>query len=175
MSSTEKPVRIREATVEDMPTLAKLLEELAQATGHLHKFVATSDSYAEHGFGDRPLFEALIASVNDEPVGAAVYFYTFSTWYGEPGVYLQDIVVTEASRGLGVGLALIRRVAQKARSGGATHLRLAVDRANDVAMAFYDQVGLRRADEDVLYAIDGEAFAALASGLRSGTRDDGPV
>lgn len=163
MGRNNQSLTIRAATEQDAPALARLIGELAEATGLGHKFRAVPNDYIEYGFGEKSLFKALVASVDGEAVGAALYLPTFSSWYGEPGVYLQDLVVTASSRGDGIGRALLCRVAREASAQGATYLRLAVDRANDGAMGFYRNAGLRMIDEDRIFGADGEAFEALAA------------
>ena len=78
-------------------------------------------------------------------VGMSLFFYNFSTWRGEPGVYVQDMVVSERARGLGLGRRLLLETARHASRHGATHLRLSVDQDNAAAIGFYRSLGLDHA------------------------------
>lgn len=126
------------------------------------KFHGTVDDYLVYGFGANPMFETLIAKLDGVIVGVALYFYTFSSWRGEPGVYLQDLAVTESARGCGIGERLMLNLARAAGARGATHLRLAVDHDNIGACRFYERCGLARTEADFIYEIDGEAFARMS-------------
>jgi GNAT superfamily N-acetyltransferase len=149
------------ATADHAAAVHGLVSELAEATGLAGKFTSKVDDFLAHGFGESPMFEALVASLDGEVVAAALYFYTFSTWRGEPGVYLQDLVVTESARGQGVGERLMQRLAAVSMRRGATHLRLAVDRKNHGAAKFYERCGLSVTEADDIYEIVDERFARM--------------
>ena len=139
----------------------RLIRELAHTTGLADKFRSEVDDYLIYGFGTNPMFEALVAVADDEVVGVALYFFTFSSWRGEPGVYLQDLVVTEAARGHRLGERLMRRLVRVAKERDATHLRLAVDSDNTDAMRFYERCGMTNVESDYFYEIEGEQFEQL--------------
>jgi len=145
----------------DAAALHRLIRELARTTGLADKFRSEVDDYVDYGFGDNPMFEALVAVQDDEVVGVALYFFTFSSWRGEPGVYLQDLVVTEAARGRRLGERLMRRLVRVAKERDATHLRLAVDCNNVDAMRFYERCGMTNVESDYFYEIEGEGFEQL--------------
>lgn len=161
MSELHARIEIRPATVDDAADVHQLIRELAQTTGLADKFRSTADDYREYGFGSNPMFEALVAVLDDDVVGVALYFYTFSSWRGEPGVYLQDLVVTEAARGQRLGERLLRRLVRIAKEREATHLRLAVDCNNVDAMRFYERCRMSNVESDYMYEIEGDAFVQL--------------
>lgn len=163
MSEREATIEIRAATVDDAADVHRLIRELAKTTGLGEKFRSTADNYRQYGFGETPLFEALIAVRNDDIVGVALYFYTFSSWRGEPGVYLQDLVVTEAVRGQRLGERLLRRLVRVAKEHHATHLRLAVDCNNEAAMRFYERCGMSNVESDYFYEIEDDGFIQLGA------------
>src|SRR5437899_2535105 len=110
-SVSETPFSIRECEPSDSGTLAELVRELA-AYEHLEAAArATADDFRTHLFGPRPIAEAIIAEAGGGPVGFAIYFTTFSTFRGKPGIYLEDLFVRDAHRGRGIGKALLARVA----------------------------------------------------------------
>src|SRR5207237_4571400 len=73
--------------------------------------VASEEDLRRHGFGPDPQFEAILAFLDGEPAGTALFHARFSTWLGRPGLYLEDLYVTESARGHGVGRRLMARLA----------------------------------------------------------------
>ena len=152
---------IRAATAEDCETLHKAIASLGQFVGASHKIECTPDDLRRHGFGPDPAFDALIAEIDGAFAGMCIYFKSFSTWLGRPGVYVQDIFVEERFRGAGVGEGLLRRVAELTRSQGGVYLRLSVDVGNDGARAFYERIGIPRSDKEFIHAAYGANFLLL--------------
>lgn len=165
MTRDTRNFAIRPATAADVEAIHALIRELAVATGPTGKFRSTPEELLEHGFGPTPLFRAQVAASNDRISGVALYFDTFSSWRGEPGVYLQDLVVTGSARGLGLGTRLLQAVVSEASQRGATHMRLAVDIDNDKAMRFYVRNGMTKVDSDSVFEIDGDSFLNIGGSL----------
>lgn len=155
-------LRIRPAFEDDIPDIHALLGELANATGLARQFVSSEEDLRRYGFSPRPMFEVMLAEQDGRAVGLCLYFYTYSSWRGAPGVYVQDLVVDPTARAGGVGHALMVVTARHARSRGATHLRLSVDAANTAAIRFYERSGLTHAARDKIYEASGDAFDELA-------------
>lgn len=155
-------LRIRPAFEDDIPEIHALLKELANATGLSRKFVSSEEDLRRYGFSPRPMFEVMLAEQDGRAVGLCLYFYTYSSWRGAPGVYVQDLVVDPSARAGGIGHALMVVTARHARSRGATHLRLSVDVANSEAIRFYERAGLSHATRDKIYEAAGDAFDELA-------------
>jgi len=161
LSKRSPEITIRNAAAEDATAIHGLIHELAETVGPAEKFRSTPSQYLRHGFSMEPMFEALVAESDDGLVGVVLYFYTFSSWRGEPGVYIQDLVVTEAARGHGLGEQLLRELVRVARERDVTHLRLAVDCNNKAAMRFYERRGLANIESDFIYEIEGDDFLRL--------------
>lgn len=155
-----KPV-IRVATAEDAGTLHKAIVCLGQFVGASHKIESTPDDLRRHGFGPDAAFDALIAEIGGEFAGMCIYFKSFSTWLGRPGVYVQDIFVEERFRGAKIGESLLRRVVALTRKRGGVYLRLSVDAGNDSARAFYERIGIVRSYEEFIHAAYGANFVLL--------------
>jgi ribosomal protein S18 acetylase RimI-like enzyme len=155
-------LRIRPAFEDDIPAIHCLLAELANAIGLKNKFVSSEEDLRRYGFSPRPMFEVMLAEQGTHVAGLCLYFYTYSSWRGAPGVYVQDLVVDPGTRSTGVGRALLVVTARHARSRGATHLRLSVDAANTAAIRFYERLGMRQAGSERIYEASDEAFDALA-------------
>ena len=155
-------VAIRPARPDDAEAIHHAVRTLAAHVGASHKVSSTPDDFRRHGFGDDPSFECLVAEVGGAFAGICLFFRSFSTFYGRPGVYVQDLVVEEGFRGLGVGERLLRRAAALGRARGAVYLRLAVDAGNPDAARFYRRLGLRHVADDLIHAAYGADFLALA-------------
>lgn len=157
-------IAIRLAGADDAETVYDMIYALAELLGDERKVVSTVEDFIEHGFSKRPAFEALLAELDGEPVGICLYFYNFSTWQGALGVYIQDLYVSDQARGTGLGRMLVTETARIASAHGANHLRLAVDSKNADAQEFYETLGMRVRDDELIYQASGDAFAALAAG-----------
>lgn len=158
----EPIVGIRIANRDDVQRIHRLLAELAAVTGQARKFTSSENDLRAFGFSENPAFEVLLAEQGNDVLGLTLFFYNYSSWRGELGAYLQDIVVQRTARGRGIGTLLLRATARRAKERGATHLRLSVERDNDDAIAFYRSEGLSACDNECLFQADGTAFAALA-------------
>ncbi len=155
-------VEIREATTADVPLVLALIRELADFERLADKVVATEEGLRAALFGPRPHAEVLLASSGGEPVGFALFFSTFSTFVGKPGLYLEDLFVREPARGKGAGRALLSRLAALARERGCGRLEWAVLNWNEPAIGFYERLGARPMDEWTVYRLTGDALASLA-------------
>jgi GNAT superfamily N-acetyltransferase len=136
------------ATRKDLPSILRLLTELAESLGKADEMKASISELERYGFGAQPLFEAVVAFDGAVAVGLAVFFSEYSTWRGTPGVYIQDLYVTREYRGDGLGRELISAVRQRARSWGSSYVKLTVYDGNEQALDFYRRLGFElRADE----------------------------
>ena len=104
-------IAIRFATADDAGLLLRLIRELAAFEKSPDAVVATEADLIRHGFGPNRQFEAILAFVDSQPAGCALFHTRFSTWLGRPGLYLEDLYVTEQARGRGVGRRLMTRLA----------------------------------------------------------------
>jgi len=157
-------VTIRPARAADVPTLLRLIRELAAFEQAEDKVVATEASLLAEGFGPRPAFEALLAEVESRAVGFALFFHNFSTWQGRRGLYIEDLYVSPSARGLKVGERLVRACAALAVQRGCPRLDLQVLDWNP-ARGFYQRLGLEHQVAWLPYRASGPALAALAEPL----------
>lgn len=165
-NSTKEPARasftIRPAVPGDAATIASLVHELAVYEKLEHLAKGTPESFHEHLFGPRPHAEALIAEVDGDPVGMALFFPTFSTFRGQPGMHLEDVFVQPAHRGKGIGKAFLKILARIARDRGYGRIEWTVLEWNAPAIAFYQSLGAGPLEEWITYRIDDEPLARLA-------------
>jgi len=157
-------IDIRPANRRDVPLILRLVRELAEFEREPDAVVATEDMLSDALFSDRPAAEAIIADSGGEPAGFALFFQNFSTWTGRPGLYLEDLYVTPAARGAGVGTALLRHLAHIAIERGYGRFEWAVLDWNKPAIAFYRSMGAVGMDEWRIQRVSGEALVWLAGG-----------
>lgn len=158
-------VTVRFATAEDAGLLLEFIRELAAYERAPDEVVATEDDLRRQGFGEEPRFEALLAFVDGKPAGFALFVPAFSTWLGRPGIYLEDLFVSEWARGHGVGRRLVARLAAIAVARGCARLDLAVLDWNP-ARGFYDRLGFEDRPTWLLRRAAGETLSRLAASDR---------
>ena len=159
-------VTLRFATADDVGLLLELIRELAAYERAPGAVVATEDDLRRHGFGPERRFEALLAFVDDEPAGFALFYPDFSTWRGRAGLFLEDLYVKEWARGRGVGRRLMTRLAALAVERGWTALNFNVLDWNP-ARGFYRRLGIEPRNEWLPHSATGEALRRLAAQDRS--------
>ena len=160
-------VRIRPAEPTDAELLFSLIVELAGYEGLADKVGGDASLFAEWLFGADPAVEALVAELEGEPVGWALFYRTFSTFETKPGLWLEDLFVRERARGRGVGRALLEELARVTVERGYTRLEWVALDWNAQAFGFYEQLGARRLDEWKLLRLDGETLARVAAAADS--------
>jgi ribosomal protein S18 acetylase RimI-like enzyme len=139
-----------------------MVVELARATGVRQNVTSKPDHFVRHAAGERPAFEAYIAERAGRALGLCLFFYSFSSWRGELGIYVQDLYVADEARGTGLGRRLLAETARLAKHRGATYLRLSVARENTAAQQFYRRIGMSESEEECIYQVSGADFRRLA-------------
>jgi len=160
-------LNIRPATAADVPAILRFIHELATYEREPDAVVATEADLLRDGFGPTPRFWSLIAELDGEPAGFALYFTSYSTWRGHHGIRLEDLYVTPALRGKGIGKALLVRLAQIAVEQGCPRLEWDVLDWNAPAIAVYERVGAKILTEWRIMRLSGDSLAALASSAKS--------
>jgi len=126
---------IRPALPGDCQTLVALIHELSVYERLEAK--VSADDLQHNLFGSRPYAEAMIAEVEGEAVGYALFFHNFSTFRGQPGLYLEDVFVRPSYRGRGIGRAFLESLAKLAMQRGCDRIEWIVLDWNDSAIQFY--------------------------------------
>ena len=159
---TDKATIIRAARPEDVALLLELFRELARYEHLEHELRATEEQLAGALFSERPAAEALIAELDSEPVGYALFFPTFSSFLAIQGVWLEDLFVRPIHRGAGVGRALLAAVAARVQEQGGGRLEWSALDWNELALGFYRRLGARTMDQWITHRLHGDALARLA-------------
>ena len=156
------PLLIREARPDDVPEMLLFIRELAEYERQPEAAIATADDLLRDGFGQRPLFQCLIAEWESQPAAMALYFPFYSTWRGNAGIHLEDLFVRPQFRRKGIAKALFSRLAAIALERGDRFQWHVLD-WNRMAIDFYEKMGASMLEEWRIMRIDGEALKALAA------------
>lgn len=154
--------RLRLAEPADVHVIAELIRGLAHFEKLEHEVKLTDELLAAGLFGARPYAETVLAEVDGHAAGFALFFHSFSTFLGRPGIYLEDLFVVPEHRGQGIGRALLAHLAHLAVERGCGRLEWAVLDWNSEAIAFYERLGARPNSEWTTYRVAGEALDRLA-------------
>ena len=159
-------IAIRPATVSDAAQIYAFITELAVYERAAHEVIASADDVARTLFAPEAPAKALMCLVDGKPIGYAVYFYSYSTWLGKNGIYLEDLYITPEHRGIGAGRDLLRHLAQEAVANDCGRLEWSVLDWNQPAIDFYVSIGARPLDEWVRYRLTDDALKQFAEGRR---------
>lgn len=163
MAGTLEKLRIEAATERDTAVILELIEGLAEYEQLSDEVSASEKDLRETLFGGSPCAEVLIAHAADEAVGFAVFFQSYSTFLGRPGIYLEDLFVLPEWRKRGIGKQLLERVARTAVERGCGRMEWAVLDWNQSAIDFYEALGARAMDQWTTYRLSGAALRDFGS------------
>jgi GNAT superfamily N-acetyltransferase len=159
---------IRAATIDDVSLIANLIRALAEYEHLAHEVVLDEARLREHLFGPRPFAEVLLAEEQGAVVGFALFFHNYSTFLGQPGIYLEDLFVVPEHRGKGHGKGLLTTLARLAVERGCGRLEWAVLEWNEPALGFYRSLGAVPLDDWRTYRLTGDALQQVGrAGLSS--------
>jgi GNAT superfamily N-acetyltransferase len=158
------PFAITAATESDVPALLGMIRELAEFEHLAQEVEITATSLRDALFVPNPVAAALLARVGGVLAGYAVYFRTFSTFVGRPGIFLDDVYVRPAYRTRGVGRALLRHVARIGAESRYGRFEWIALRWNENALRFYQSIGARQLDDWVMLRMTGAQMRRLAEG-----------
>ena len=165
MESVNENFNIRLAGVDDVSEIFVLIKELADFERLLDQVIATEELLEEKLFGENSNVEVLLACDENQILGFALYFRTFSTFLGRPGIYLEDLFVREFARGRGIGESLLRRIAKNTLEMGGGRLEWSVLDWNKTAISFYKKMGAVPLDEWTTFRLTGEKLKKLTASL----------
>lgn len=167
MTARSTRTRIVPAGKKDIPLIRALILELAEyERAKPGEAPVTEQDLARTLFGNKPAAEVLIAYLDDEPVGFALFFHNYSTWLGKRGIYLEDLFVRPQARSHGVGFALLREIARIAVDRDCGRVDWSVLDWNELAISFYRRIGARPMDEWTTFRLTGDALTRFASAER---------
>jgi GNAT superfamily N-acetyltransferase len=155
-------IEIRNAEERDIPLVLKFIQALAEYERMRDACVATEENLRETLFSPNPAAEVIIASVDGEPQGFALFFHNYSTFLAQRGIYLEDLFVKPEARGKGVGVALLSRLARIAVERNCGRLEWAVLDWNELAIQFYKRIGAQPLDIWTVFRLSDDSLSRLA-------------
>jgi GNAT superfamily N-acetyltransferase len=163
MKNRSGDTHIVPATKKDVPLIRQLILELAEyERAKPGEAPVTEKDLADTLFGKHPAAEVLIAYLDDEPAGFALFFHNYSTWLGKRGIFLEDLFVRPAARKHGVGFALLRALARIALERDCGRVDWSVLTWNELAISFYRQVGAKSMDDWTMFRLAGDTLGQIA-------------
>ncbi len=165
---TQVKFTIRSATIEDISAMFSLILALADYEKLSDQVTGNMESLQADLFGTKPCIEAVVAEIesNQKPnqiVGFALFFTSYSTFLTRRGIYLEDLFVLSEYRGIGIGKALITKLAQIAVARGYGRFEWSVLDWNEPAIAFYTRIGAEILPDWRICRVTGNALEQLAS------------
>lgn len=160
----EGKVKIRHAAEQDLPDIYAMIEALADHLQLSHELVVDEADLRDALFGERPRAEVVLACLNEESVGFALFYGNYSTFRGQCGLHLEDLYVRDNWRGYGVGRKLLQYLAHLTIDRGCRRLEWWVQSTDSRAVTFYDMLGAIAKDEWTVYRLSGEPLTRLAKG-----------
>jgi GNAT superfamily N-acetyltransferase len=155
---------IRPAIPSDAALIHGFITDLAIYEKAEHEVLASVADIEQSLFAEGSPAHALICSRDGVPIGYAVYFFSYSTWLGRQGLYLEDLYIAPEQRGGGAGKQLLRHLAQLACARGCARLEWSVLDWNEPAIQFYQSLGAKPQDEWIRYRLAGEELRSFAEG-----------
>ena len=157
-----KPLSIRPASIEDVDQIMQFVMDLAIYEKEPDSVVATPEHFRQALFCDQPKVHCLIAELNGKAVGFAVYFFSFSTWLGQHGIFLEDLYVSPEYRGSGAGKGLLKELANIAIANDLGRVEWSVLDWNEPSIQFYQAMGAVAKNGWTDYRLTGDALINFA-------------
>ena len=155
-------LKIRDAVQADLPKILQFIKDLAEYEKAPNEVVLSISDLEQSLFGTNPQVYCLIAELENEVTGFAVWHLNYSTWLGKHGIYLEDLYVDPKYRGQGHGKALLRKLAQICVERGYKRLQWWVLDWNKSAIDFYKSIEAQPMDEWTVFRVSGSSLAKLA-------------
>ena len=163
VENTTMALHIRPATVEDAALILDFITDLAIYEKAEHEVKTDVAGIQASLFGPDSTSHALICEQNGVPVGYAVYFFSYSTWLGKHGIYLEDLYVSPTARGAGAGKMLLKELSKIAVANDCGRVEWSVLDWNTPAIDFYLAMGAKPQDEWTVYRLTGDALDTFAA------------
>ena len=159
---TTPAIRLRAARLSDTTHILAFIRELGEYEKLSHEVVANEATLATQLFGEHPAAEVVIAEVDGQPAGFALFLHNFSTFLGQRGLYLEDLFVRPQFRGLGLGKRLMIHLAKLAVERDCGRFEWSVLDWNEPAIRFYRSLGAVGLEEWTVQRVTGAALQTLA-------------
>ncbi len=155
-----KSIIVQEGKLSDLPQVLELIHELAAYVGHAEEVNNTVEQMKIDGFGPHPVYGLYVARSGSNVIGAAIYYYRYSTWKGKR-LYLEDLVVREAERGKGIGKLLFEAILMKSLEENCLGMMWQVAKGNHRAINFYQKYPTKYDEEFMNCSLEAEQIRAI--------------
>ncbi|MBN1647881.1 MAG: GNAT family N-acetyltransferase [Spirochaetales bacterium] len=162
INTSNDKFKLRFADEKDIPLVLGFIRELAEYEKLADEVVATEEMLYESLFV-RKAAEVIIGEYEGEPAGFALFFHNFSTFLGRPGIYLEDLYVRPAARGMGIGKAMLSCLARLAKERDCGRLEWWCLDRNRPAIEFYKGLGAKGMEDWTVYRVSGKELDDLAA------------
>ena len=162
MEKSISKLTVRKAAPDDAGLILGFIRELARYEKAEHEVVATREGIIASLFAEDANARALICSLDDQPIGYAVYFYNYSTWLGKKGLYLEDLYITPTRRNCGAGKFLLKHLARLALENDCGRFEWCVLDWNEPAIKFYEKIGAKAQKEWIIHRLAGADLLSFA-------------
>jgi len=162
-SAMAPSITLRSAQLADIPDILAFIRELGEYEKLAHEVIADEAILAAQLFGERPAAEVVIAEVDAQPAGFALFFHNFSTFLGQRGLYLEDLFVRPQFRGLGLGKRLMAHLARLAIERNCSRFEWSVLDWNEPAIRFYRSLGAIGLEDWTVQRVTGAALQRLGA------------
>ena len=156
-------VKIREAELADLELILSFIAQKSEFDGSKTLLAATADRLQQALFSQPTLVRVVLAEVAGNAVGFAMFYATYSSLLTQPCLWLDDLFVQAPMRGMGVGTALLKHLAQVAESTNCGRIEWTVNAKNAAGVAFYQKQGARILENIRVCRLDENAIAEFAS------------
>ena len=153
----------RFAKREDTALILQFIKDLAQYENMLDQVAADENTLEHWIFDEKKLEVVFVLDEEGKEAGFALFFYTFSTFLGKPGLYIEDLYVKPEYRGRGYRKGLIKKMAAIAVDRGCARLDWMVLNWNQPSIAFYQSLGAKPVDDWTVYRVSGPTLNDLAT------------
>jgi len=160
--SSAMPFAIEQVTRSELPVLLELIRELARFEKLEHQVESTVPLLEKSFFGLNAAAGALLAKKGEAVAGYAIYFFTFSSFVGRKGIWLEDVYVRPDFRQQGLGKSLIEAVARVGAAHDCGRFEWTALNWNKTALDFYEKLGARTLDDWLLLRLDAKGLNRLA-------------
>lgn len=154
---------IRRATIDDVNSILYFINQLAEYEKAPEQVKATPQKLIASLFSEGATAHALLCEQHGEAIGFAVYFFNYSTWLGQNGLYLEDLYIEPSKRGQGAGKAIMQHLAKEAITKNCGRFEWVVLDWNQSAIDFYNSIGAQPQNEWIIYRLTGDALSAFAN------------
>ena len=156
-------LKIRDAVQADLPKILQFIKDLAEYEKAPNEVVLSISDLEQSLFGTNPQVYCLIAELENEVTGFAVWHLNYSTWLGKPGIYLEDLFVQPEYRGHGIGKGFMKTLAQLCIERGYERFQWWVLDWNEPSIDFYESLGAVAMDEWTVFRLSGGALKKFAN------------